>query len=273
MIYHYTDLNAAKSIAERSEIWLTDFRYLNDKEEFTKGYNVLCEALENYNNFSEVHPETFQGSVKRAIKFIIEDNFSSMYGNNIFVSSFSKTPDLLSQWRSYGMYCLEFDGEYFKEENIYLLECHYVQNEVEALEYADTIIEQFIMPALLDSWKKSEELFIDLELSSLLEIYALSFKHSAFYDEDEVRFVMSCSPDDERIEFRIKGQFLIPYVSYKFNPSILKTLIVGPIDNQEIAVVSLDMFANKIARRVREKGYNNEYYLLTETSNIPYRSL
>ena len=46
MIYHYTDLNAAKSITENAEVWLTDYRYLNDKEEFFKGHEVLLDALD-----------------------------------------------------------------------------------------------------------------------------------------------------------------------------------------------------------------------------------
>jgi uncharacterized Fe-S radical SAM superfamily protein PflX len=36
MIYHYTDLYAAKSITENAEVWLTDYRYLNDKENFER---------------------------------------------------------------------------------------------------------------------------------------------------------------------------------------------------------------------------------------------
>ena len=43
MIYHYTDLYAAKSITENAEVWLTDYRYLNDKEEFLKKHkNGSC---------------------------------------------------------------------------------------------------------------------------------------------------------------------------------------------------------------------------------------
>lgn len=45
MMYHYTDLNAAKSIIENSTIRLTDIRFLNDKNEFNQGLEILKAAM------------------------------------------------------------------------------------------------------------------------------------------------------------------------------------------------------------------------------------
>ncbi|EFC3517493.1 hypothetical protein CTR34_004588, partial [Escherichia coli] len=64
MIYHYTDLNAATSIANNAQMWLTDYRFLNDKEEFKEefkqGFEVLLEALESYqDNSGKYNPEFF----------------------------------------------------------------------------------------------------------------------------------------------------------------------------------------------------------------------
>lgn len=58
MIYHYTDLNAATSIANNAQMWLTDYRFLNDKEEFKQGFEVLLETLESYqDNSGKYNPE------------------------------------------------------------------------------------------------------------------------------------------------------------------------------------------------------------------------
>lgn len=271
MIYHYTDLNAATSIANNAQMWLTDYRFLNDKEEFKQGFEVLLEALGSYqDNSGKYNPEFFY-TLSRAIEFIRGDNFSNFEGNNIFVSSFSKTPDLLSQWRSYGMYCLELDADFFRDEGVSVLECIYLHDRREALDKANEIICNEFMPVLFDTWKENRPYLIDMVLSSLLEIHALSFKHAAFADEDEVRFVLSCAPDDEKIKFRVKGQLLIPYVSFDFDPELLKTIIVGPVDNQELAYESLSMFARKVKRKVQES--NIEYDLVIEKSEIPFRSI
>ncbi len=272
MIYHYTDLNAAKSITENSQVWLTDYRYLNDKEEFSKGFEVLCEALEKYQIYTEKYSKEFLDDLVEAIELIRGDDFYKPVKNNIFVSSFSKSSDLLSQWRSYGMYCLELDEDFFREDDIYLLDCHYIQNMGDALDYADGLISDYILPELLRVWTENKE-FLFIDLSSLIEIYALSFKHEAFIDENEIRFVISCEDDDQRINFRVKGQLLIPYIPVKFDPQLLKSITIGPIDNQELALDSLAMFTTKIARKVQLEEGNIEYDLSVENSDIPYRSI
>ena len=273
MIYHYTDLNAAKSITENAQVWLTDYRFLNDTEEFTKGYEVLLDALEQYQDYAGEYPKDLIACFSRAVEYIRDDNFSQFERNNIFVSSFSKTTDSLSQWRSYGMYCLELDEAFVGTEDIQLLDCHYLHNECDAIEYADTIIRIHIMPALLKIWTERKPFLIDLKLSSLLEIYALSFKHAAFVDEDEVRFVVSCSPDDERISFRVRGQLLIPYIALEFKPQLIKSIIVGPVDNQDLACDSIAMFARKISRKVNHNQKDNDYALVVKNSDVPYRKI
>ncbi|MFJ5250077.1 hypothetical protein ACIP8G_06155 [Serratia liquefaciens] len=275
MIYHYTDLNAAKSITENAQIWLTDYRYLNDKEEFLKGFSVLCDALEEYDNYSAEYPDEFKENIKEFLEFIRTENHSVLERSCIFVSSYSKTPNLLSQWRSYGMYSLELDEAFldYDHDDVYLLDCHYVYHLGDAKEYAEHIIEGNILPKLIKQWDDNNKWIIGLELMSLIEIYALSFKHEAFNDEDEIRLVISCSADDPRIQFRVKGELLIPYIPIKYDPKILKSITIGPIDNQELACDSLNMFANQISRRIQMDEMNFEYNLGVECSDIPYRKI
>lgn len=144
MIYHYTDLNAAKSITENSQIWLTDYRYLNDKEEFLKGFSIICDAFEEYDNYPAEYPGGFKERIQETLQFLRTENNSVLESSNVFVSSFSKTPDLLSQWRSYGMYCLELDEDFinYDLDDAHLLNCHYVQDLGDAQEYAENIIEE-----------------------------------------------------------------------------------------------------------------------------------
>ncbi|HIE7356293.1 TPA: hypothetical protein ACXPD2_005573 [Klebsiella pneumoniae] len=88
MIYHYTDLYAAKSITENAEVWLTDYRYLNDKEEFLKGHEVLLDALVEYQDDKGKYPKDFIDDIANAVAFIRKNSFQELGRNNIFVSSF-----------------------------------------------------------------------------------------------------------------------------------------------------------------------------------------
>lgn len=119
----------------------------------------------------------------------------------------------------------------------------------------------------MDQWE------VGLELIFLIEVYALSFKHKAFNDEDETRLVIRCSQKDPRIQFRVRGELLIPYIPMKFEPKILNSITIGPIDNQKLACDSLAMFTEQISHRVQQEELNFNYYLVVNSSDIPYRNV
>lgn len=272
MIYHYTDLNAAISIAMNSEVWLTDYRFLNDKEEFIEGYRILLQAFENYHDSRGEYPNEFMDDIAKALDFVQSEGFQSVKRNNIFVSSFSTVPDLLGQWRSYGKYCLELDSSFFRDDEVVVLDCYYLHHIGDAMDYAPILIEDEILPELLTLWER-DKVMLSSELSSLLDIYALSFKHQAFSDECETRFVISCSGDDERISFRPKGDILIPYIPVKFAPHLLRSIMIGPVNNQDLACESLMMFSDKISANIRKETECSEYVLDIQSSDIPYRDI
>lgn len=241
MIYHYTDLIATKSIAENGTVWLTECRYLNDKEEFTIGLELLRKAVELNNEYPTECPGDFIKYFKKAKDFIrLADFKSPLAVENLFVASFSDTPDSLSQWRSYGMFMLAFDQDFISQSQIeggfYRLKCHYARNNSEALQCAMSIVEDNIIPELLRQWKRENTNLMDLWLMELIEIYALSFKNVAFESESETRLVISCKNNDPNIKFRVKGDLLIPYIALDINPCSLMSITVGPIANQDLSV-------------------------------------
>ncbi|GAB8824547.1 hypothetical protein OkiPb00527_47030 [Escherichia coli] len=81
---------------------------------------------------------------------------------------------------------------------------------------------------------------------------------------------MSCPPDDERISFRARGDILIPYIRVSFEPHLLKSIKIGPLNNQDLASDSLCMFAERISRKVQDEMNFHEYQLIVDTSDIPY---
>ena len=278
MIYHYTDLNAIQSVVENNVFWLTDYRFLNDKEEYVRGYDLLLEAFSDFVfSYPNDSPKLF-GCIAMALESIKSGEIRKRLERNcFFVGSFSHSPDTLSQWRSYGMFSLGVDDDKLmalsNRPGHYYLECHYIQDDGDALEYAYGLIAEEILPLLVDIWNNGEGHWeIDLELSSLIDIYALSFKNSAFYDEGEVRVIVSCEPDDEGIKFRSKGEYLVPYIELSVPSETIKEIMIGPVKNQEVADNSLTMFARKVSKEFKRSGCK-EYELVVDKSDIPYRSL
>ncbi|MGO2439974.1 hypothetical protein [Serratia liquefaciens] len=278
MIYHYTDLNAIQSVVENNVFWLTDYRFLNDKEEYVRGYDILLESFSDFVcSYPNDSPELF-GCISMALDSIKSGEIrEKLESNRFFVGSFSRSPDTLSQWRSYGMFSLGVDDDKLmalsKKQGRYYLECHYIQDDGDALEYAYELIAEKILPLLVDIWNNGEGHWkIDFELSLLIDIYALSFKNSAFYDEGEVRIVVSCEPDDEGIKFRSKGEYLVPYIELSVTPETIQEIMIGPVKNQEVADDSLTMFARKVSNKFKKSGCK-EYELVVDKSDIPYRSL
>lgn len=276
MIYHYTDLNAVKSIIENSKLWLTDYKYLNDKEELRAGYRILIDALNAYDDYPEECSQEFIDRLKVAIAYVTTQDLFSPNENKIFVSSFSLDPDSLSQWRSYGMFSVEFDESAFAElqakKEIYLLDCKYILDEGDALDDANDIIKDSLIPHMLKVYE-SEPHWLEVELSYMVDIYALTFKHAAFYEEQEKRLVISCGPDDDDIKFRAKGNVLIPYLEFEFPHSSIESVMIGPIDNQLLSEDSLVLFTSLISKRIAKKEKKPEFYISVERSDLPYRNL
>jgi len=92
-LYHYTNLQGFQGIIENSNIWMSNLFYLNDKNEYTLGINILREELNKYK-------EGF--SVLRATKYYIEALESAINyiesNNSIFI--FSLTFNLLVNYKS-----------------------------------------------------------------------------------------------------------------------------------------------------------------------------
>lgn len=278
MIYHYTDLTAVKSITENATVWLTEYRYLNDKAEFITGLDILRQALALNQEYSDDYPADFIKKLKEAINFINHADFKTpTAAENLFVASFSKSADSLSQWRSYGMFMLAFEGEFISpsqiEDEFYRLECHYAVDNKEVIKHAGDIIRQKIIPELFRLCKRDNINLIFLRLSELIEIYALSFKHKAFESEQEVRLVIKYRNNAPEIKFRVKGDLLIPYIELCINPLSLMSVTVGPVASQELSVASLTLFANRCAKQVQINEKESNYSLNIFSSDTPYRNL
>ena len=93
-LYHYTDFNGLKGIIENQCLFASNSSFLNDEKEYSFGVDIFIKSA-----------ESIKSNTKSHIKNALADEFTSLVRqrsiSNHYVASFSKKPDLLSQWRAY----------------------------------------------------------------------------------------------------------------------------------------------------------------------------
>lgn len=268
-IYHYTDLIAVKSILETNKLRLTDIRYLNDIKELTEGLTFIYEAIEN-GSWSETSRE----QRKRAIEFIkTEINEYLRYGTeeeSIFVCSFSTKPDLLSQWRSYGMFAIEFEEHALEIDGFNLQKCLY--NSEEKRNKANSAVKGAIL-GLESFFRDNNDQFFGGAFDFVPKLVELAsvFKDSGFLEESEVRHIDVLGETDPKLKFRVKGNVIVPYLEKDIFLSSIKAIHVGPVPDRKMVVNSLEQYIRFIWSQHEAKWGWSEHHINVIESAIPFR--
>lgn len=93
-VYHYTSIDGLIGIVKSRSVWLTEFGYLNDRQELTYGFSLLGDTIEKIRK-QNISPKVeellndWTGKIKNS-------------SSHVYITSFSSHADSLSQWRAYG---------------------------------------------------------------------------------------------------------------------------------------------------------------------------
>ena len=271
-LYHYTGVQAVHSILKSSKIWMTDIRFLNDTRELHDGLDILTEQLKKampglFSNFE------YKDKAVGYIRDALEDHIS--FGTEeepIFVFSLSSKKDALSQWRAYGSYAIEFDQAALKDEVEFLKQCIYERKE--KIGKAKSNVANAIAIISQEMAKHDGCLSPD-SIDALIKLVsdAATFKNSGFIEERESRIILPANDSKypNNIEYRPKGDMLIPYIELNVSLDCIKSVQVGPTKEQDLAYASMKAFVENIERNWQIDSGNIEYELLVEKSDIPYR--
>lgn len=256
-LYHYTNQGGLIGLLGGQKMWATQTHFLNDPTEFTHALDFAKRIASNL--YDSDYFEVFGWELRTRLE--------SLSADDLYVASFSETPDLLSQWRGYcpsgSGYCLGFDFhavKVFCEANGFRLEkCIYGHEEqVGAIvELASGCISAFPIPPLMQedfqelsskervSFVMDYRAYIHGEASAaaksaidafcreLLRLAPL-FKNKGFHEEAEWRIIVQNPTCSTR--FRPGPSYVIPYVELDMlvdRASALKTVVVGPNPNQD----------------------------------------
>lgn len=254
MLYHYTSLAGLIGVINYKCIWASHCEFLNDSNEFV---NVLSFAKEYSSNIF------MEDDYLAVFGWVVRDSLEKMQKHNVFVSSFSEKPDLLSQWRGYcpqgSGICIGFDEEkigqfcekygYKLEKCIYdtniqetkifnyLNECldkfpkpQFIRADYDALDAKGQVEQELLYRALIETGAHKEQADTALtEFCEKINETAPLMKDYGFHEEAEWRII--CRNPSVKNEFRHSNSHIIPYITLplidEFSDSI-KEIIIGP---------------------------------------------
>jgi hypothetical protein len=278
IIYHYTNDIGLRGILETGKLRLTDIFALNDPSELKHGLLPLKKAIDD-----EINDGHTEG--KRIVEWLEVFMNKKLFKKLAFycICSFSSCEKDLGQWRAYADngrgFAIGFDRkileEAFKDDGtsnqifstfpvVYddtsLINAH--RNRIKAL-FRDVPLrrEEFSDDKLF-----SDELMLPLVSDSLST--ALYFKHTAYSNEQEYRFLQLHSADPPPIlKKRYRNYSLIKYREFDWlnlAPKALKEIIIGPSEDDQ-------QKAHKFAEDCLQAAGIDSVKVID--SDIPYRAL
>ena len=281
-IYHYTTEAGLRSILESGKLWFTDIHCLNDPSEFRHGIDVALTALK------QRAARTTEGSVEGKFTSYFDHALRQNPENiaNFLVCCFSDTSENLGQWRAYGDdgqgYALGFETAALQTA---FLESNPGNGSFSAfpIVYDDQKLEEQIN-RLLDlafliigaAKEKGAELERDwlqnlsVRLASFCCHMSLYFKHPAYKNEREYRFLQTFVSDEEipGIQRRYRPNLLVKYREFDWKAlaqGSVKVVVGGP---------SLDgAVGQKFFDDCRRAFLPPPYIVSFSRSKIPYRSV
>lgn len=169
LIYHYTSPEGLKGIIDSGELWLTNTAFVNDT---TEG-----KALGNENDLFE--ESDFEN------KEIWDEEqifFNRGCDNTRYIISFSKEPDMLSQLRAYGNFCIGFEASQLIGKGFYFYDCIYSRQEIKAW---------LLQKDKMQEWKGEHLNEQRRRLAAFSLIYAAQMKYKSehYISEREVRLM------------------------------------------------------------------------------------
>lgn len=204
--YHYTTIASCLSILSTRSVWLSDYKYLNDKHE-------LVHAVDKF----FVHfAEDERAALREALMW-------HQLATHHCVLSLSRSPKILSQWRAYADdgkgVAIGFNEKFLRFEKIELVPCVYEDHEKFAEEIAirysglareaREVRRAISAKDHLIGWADGKS----AELSSMIRDL-IALKNPAFEEEQEVRAVIPVTRDKAKL--RCRGDLIVPYTEAQF---------------------------------------------------------
>ncbi|MFG6687686.1 DUF2971 domain-containing protein [Mariniflexile sp. HNIBRBA6329] len=265
ILYHYTSGLGLYGIINSSEIYCSEITFLNDPTEHKYFDDVVKKLFNNSPDCQEIYNTLYNESFHG-----ITYDFHEYY-----IMSLSKNNDSLSMWNYYSKgngYNLGLNYESIIKRNENKLGPIFIINLVYDIDEQYQTLKKFIKSFKKDILKtksnKSKEIKLDEELEKRfnngLINFRLSFKHSAYAREEEVRILVAKpKTSDSKVFFRLSNNgVIVEYVKLQLDlKNDLKTIMVHP-QGSDLHISGLVKFM-----------YSKNIDLQIEKSQIPFREV
>lgn len=274
VLYHYTTQAGLLGILKNKVLWASHIHYLNDRKEFWHAFDVahekIRERFRQTSDLSETQKLEVLGTALDRLKHA-----------NVFVGSFSKDGDSLSQWRAYGGdgngFAIGFSRTELKRlakiNGWRLGSCVYDLKE--QIDKISSLIDSkmatdFETGRISSNPTNPNEIYVltpDFEeFSNKISKIAPLVKHSAFRDEREWRLVADGPAKIDRTHHRPGRSMLIPYCEFPLaideHLNCITHITIGPTPHMELSERSLSSYLHS----------NGCEKVLIQKSEIPYRT-
>ena len=219
LLYHYTSPAALCGILQNLELWATEYRFLNDYNEFAYGVEVFHDALHRHkaSRGQGITAKAFD-RVDALTEFFLKPK-DPRRGHKVFIISLTSEPDLLSQWRGYNGgagFCLGMESEWLR-----VLGDHQEFNLKRVLyKPADQQAEMDNLFAILSKAVGGVTLSDSDLLATTNEWWALAvttvarLKDASFAEERESRMIRFTSDWPGDLCFRQSAVGIVPYIKF-----------------------------------------------------------
>lgn len=276
-LYHYTDIYGIKGIVESRSIWCTQFKFLNDSQEFVYALDIALNWINKkypHHSFKQKVPGYKLETVTEILEYHSPQNWHEYFHNKlaqkissgnefisdlpIFLCSFTTLEDDLSQWRAYGKtggYALKINKEtlfnYVKDfdKPFILVKCIYKKDLQEKI--IQSVLENIFSESQIPDNKKECDQLVHkkaLEFFIGFLVIAAIVKHPSFEAENEWRLVSNLSYSiPPEVEHRISSNKVVPYSIFKFpeNEPYLNCICTGPNIQHEAAIQGIKSLIGK----------------------------
>jgi len=250
-LWHYTSIEALFGIIERKEIWLSDYRNLNDKAEIVSQIKTMIDI---YNN------STFRNRLIDEIMYSPDGEHLPNLGiddERIFIFSLSQNQDDLNQWKGYantkngisiGFDVIDDDSILYKEsDDVYVGKVIYEDEEKKEI-----LFQYFSeLKKLTDGYQEyyDEEIEeITIQVGLFLQICSVCFKDIKWKDENEVR-IFAIDRNFTDIHYQIKNGCIVPYGVIPIKYETIASLLLLNRDNTEKQMI-YEYFVSKNMKQV-----------------------
>ena len=236
-VFHYTDARGLLGILRCKKLWATDRRFLNDVEEATFARKDFSRRLRRLTNpaHDSAHPLHCNSRFEKAFEDYRRLIVDALSGSRFpaYVTCFSESGDLLSQWRAYGAdhgYSIEIETSATtwatsgnEPTDPALRPAHYGLDAV-----TDDLIAYALNEIALDN--NLGHVGTHAHVMTLrIEAMLASLKHPGFEEEREWRFIsVYANFPGEDVKFRVSRLAIAPYIEIELPPEAILSVRVGP---------------------------------------------